>query len=146
MPGSHESSLLNGSQWVSKWVSQWQAFPMIGLGSDKNLTKPSILLFSSFVLSTPSWNIYQIWQRHSVFFFMEKLFLFSSIPDLSNLSMHHHSDTERGPCPRALNEMNFSVICDTTKRSKCPCISHLILILILTYEYLLKGHPWVHCI
>ena len=31
MPESHQSSLLNGSE----WVSHWQAFPMIGLGSDK---------------------------------------------------------------------------------------------------------------
>ena len=33
---SHQSSLLNGSEWVSQWVSQsvshWQALPMIELG------------------------------------------------------------------------------------------------------------------
>ena len=36
--GSHQSSLLNRSELVSEWVSYWQAFPMIGLGSDKNTT------------------------------------------------------------------------------------------------------------
>ena len=37
MPGSHQSTLLNSSQLVSESVSYWQAFPMIGLGSDKNI-------------------------------------------------------------------------------------------------------------
>ena len=35
-PGSHQSSLLNGSEWVSELVSHWQASPMTGLGLDKN--------------------------------------------------------------------------------------------------------------
>ena len=35
-PGPHQSSLLNSSQWVSQLGSHWQAYPMIGLGSDKN--------------------------------------------------------------------------------------------------------------
>ena len=40
MPGSHQSSLLNRSESVSQLgsesVSEWQALPIIGLGSDKN--------------------------------------------------------------------------------------------------------------
>ena len=35
-PGWHQSNLLNVMEWVSQSVSDWQALPMIGLGSDKN--------------------------------------------------------------------------------------------------------------
>ena len=31
-------------QLVSEWVSYWQAFPMIGLGSDKNITTGSVMM------------------------------------------------------------------------------------------------------
>ena len=34
-PGSHQSSLLNGSESVSQWVSYWQGWTMIGLGPIK---------------------------------------------------------------------------------------------------------------
>ena len=39
MPGSHQSSLLSRSESVSEWVSEWQALPMIRLGSDKKSEK-----------------------------------------------------------------------------------------------------------
>ena len=45
MPGSHQSSLLNVTEWVSQSVSDWQALPMIGLGSDKNLLRSQIKIW-----------------------------------------------------------------------------------------------------
>ena len=38
-PGLHQSSLLNVTEWVSQSVNEWQALPIIGLGSDKKMQK-----------------------------------------------------------------------------------------------------------
>ena len=61
MPGPHQSSLLNRSESVSQLgsesVSEWQAFPMIGLGSDKKKRTTAALVV--YLIAIP---------KHAVFF------------------------------------------------------------------------------
>ena len=43
-------------QWVSEWLSYWQAFPMIGLGSDKNDYNPHIIYDASCLAKEYGYN------------------------------------------------------------------------------------------